>query len=129
MVTASGSGSLESAKKPRPIDIVPTRPRQTWLGTLLLLSPSRSCPVQPRNTTTGKIPKNERKNTSSPAGIPCAALSSADITRKMRTDPTLKAIPVSGDCPGECIHRHRICRLLGQPIEHDRQNRRPRQQT
>jgi hypothetical protein len=46
--------------------------------------------------TMGTIPKNERKNTISPGGIPSEALSRLAIERKTATETTLKPIPAIG---------------------------------
>src|SRR6185437_4859219 len=139
MVTASGSGNRVRAVKLPAIDKVPTSPRHTWLATLLLLRPSRSCPVEARNSTTGKMPKKERKKTSSPAGMSGLALSRLDITRNTSTEVTLNAMPTIAPRPcadaamtaspfgdgidgGRC-HGGRIVRLRRAPFPPQPQHR------
>ena len=56
-----------------------------------------------RNTTIGKIAKNERKNTIWPAGTSPAALMQVDMPTKIATETTFSPIPTSGLEAGWCV--------------------------
>ena len=108
MAVTSGNGSSCSPAKPSPIAVVPTSPRQTWPSGFTVRNPVASSRLKNSQTTITGMAKNDRKNTTSPAGTwpPVDFIRVAMVTNT-RTETIFSAMPRMG-----CMGPPAVCAIL-----------------